>query len=145
MSNEQIKTQKKDNKKTLLIILIVVASLAFMASAYAVISKVYEINHKVKAGTVTLQDINLKLEDRLTGVMEDKITKWSPGDASILTWNTVNTGTAAVRTRHTVQVYWKNENIGEAAKDLLYFYPANMTNEEVVADFKAGKEKALSI
>lgn len=145
MSEKQVKTSVRDNKKIILIILIVIAGLAFIASVYAVVSEVYEINHKVKTGTVTLQDINLKIEDRLTGVMEDRLTKWSPGDASILTWDTVNTGTAAVRTRHTIQVYWNDTNIGESAKDLLYFYPANMTNEEVLADFNQTKSKALEI
>lgn len=145
MSETKVKTQKRDNKKIILIILIVVASLALMASVYAVISEVYEINHKVTTGTVTLQDINLKIEDRLTGTMEEKLTRWSPGDASLLTWDTVNTGTAAVRTRHTIQLYWDNSNIGESAKDLLYFYPANMTNEEVLADFNSGKQKAIEI
>lgn len=143
MSENQVKTKQRDNKKIILIILIVIAGMALVASVYAVISEVYEINHKVKTGTVTLQDINLKIEDRLTGVMEDQLARWSPGDASILTWDTVNTGTAAVRTRHTVQVYWNNTNISADAKDLLYFYPANMTNEEVLADFNANKQKAL--
>ncbi len=145
MDKENKETQKKDNKKLILIILIVIVSMAFVASAYAVISQVFKINQKITTGTLTLQDINVKIENRLTGLMEDTITQWSPGDASILTWDTVNTGTAAVNTRHIIQVYWDETDIDDDAKNLLELYPANMTNAEVLTDYNNTKTKAKQV
>lgn len=145
MSEKETKIKEKNNKKVLLIVLIIIAALAFMTAAYAVISKVYEINQKTTTGTVIIEKINLKIEDRLTGEMKEQLTQWSPGDASLLTWNTVNIGTAAIKTRHTIQVYWNDSDIEETAQDLLYLYPANMTNAEVLTDYKNGKENAIEI
>ena len=137
--------KNENTKRIVLIILITLVAVAFIAVAYALISENYKVEHKITTGTLTIEDINLQIEDRLTETMQDKITKWSPGDASLLTWDTVNTGTSAAKTRHTITVYWDNAEIGDIAKDLLYIYPANMTNQQVIEDFNNGKQSDLGI
>lgn len=140
---------KKENtnniSKVILIILIFLVAVILVSFAYALIKENYKVEQKITTGTLQIKDINLQIEDRLTGTMQDKITKWSPGDASLLTWETVNEGTSAAKTKHTIIVYWDNENINKNVKDLLYIYPANISNEEVLKDFNNEKQLAIPV
>lgn len=61
--------KNENTKRIVLIILITLVAVAFIAVAYALISENYKVEHKITTGTLTIEDINLQIEDRLTETM----------------------------------------------------------------------------
>lgn len=143
MENQEKNLEKKDYKRIVIISLIAIIIIALLTVSYAIFTDVVTKNNKISFGNLQIENRNLQLENKLTKTMEAKITSWAPGDANIITWNTVNVGTAAAKTRQTIQVYWENSNIEDSAKELIYLYPVNMTNEEVLQDFNGEKTNLI--
>lgn len=145
MENQGEKNLKRNYKRVAIFSAIVVMVFVSLTISYALFTDVINKNNKLTMGKLKIENRDLKVENKLTQTMQSEITVWSPGDANIITWNTVNVGTSAAKTRHTIQVYWKDSNIDDFAKELIYLYPNNMTNEEILQDFAAQKANAISV
>lgn len=145
MINQDKKCSVKDYKKTVIFSIIIVMVFVILMTSYALFTDVITKNNKFTMGNLKIENRDLKVENKLTKTMETEITVWSPGDANIITWNTVNVGTVGAKTRHTIQVYWKNSNIDDSAQELIYLYPVNMTNEEILQDYAGEKTNAISV
>lgn len=120
-------------KKTIIITTIVVAVFAIMGIVYALTSGGLEFFGKIKTGSVEIETLNLTLK-KANG---QDVTVVEPADINTLAWTTKNIGTSGILTRHTVELYWND--VDEAtASTLLYVYPANMSKEAILEDYKNG-------
>ena len=127
---------KKKKTKWLVTSLIIIAGIAVAVTAGGIIQAI------VKAGTVKVDKINLQLKDA-DGNEGKELRDWEPGDIDLISWKVKNIGTAAVYTRNKLQIYW-NEPVDDELK-VIYLYPANMSREEILNDFKKGEESEYAI
>ncbi len=132
-----MKKVKKISISTLILIL-------FIGIVGASVISYTVIQNKVKTGTVEVDDINLQLIDS-AGEKTKEIADWDPGDIKGVTWKVKNIGTAAVYTRNKLKIYWNEEVPNE--DQVIYLYPANLTKEEILEDFKSedGPKKAINV
>ncbi len=116
---------------------IVFVSVIIVGIVFATVSINTIIQNMVKSGTVQVEEINLQLKD-MQGNITKEIQDWEPGDVDLVTWNVKNIGTSAVYTRNKLQIYW-NEEIA-SNNQVIYLYPANMSRQEIIEDFKKGED-----
>lgn len=127
-------------KKKIGIVVLVIVIIVGIVLATVSINRLIE--NIVKSGTVQVEKINLQLRD-IEGNETKEIADWEPGDVDMVTWKVKNIGTAAVHTRNKLQIYW-NEEV-ESNSQVLYLYPANMTKQEIIEDFKKGENSEYKI
>ncbi|MBE5965122.1 MAG: hypothetical protein E7252_09445 [Lachnospira sp.] len=127
---------KKKKSKLLIASLIIIAGIVIAVTVGGIIQAI------VKAGTVKVDKINLKLTDA-NGNESKELRDWEPGDIDMISWKVKNIGTAAVYTRNKLQIYW-NEPVDDELK-VIYLYPANMSRQEILNDFKKGEEAEYAI
>lgn len=120
-------------KKYTIISIVILLSFAIMGIVYALLSDNMQIKNKITIGSVKIENLNLKLKN----LKDEEVSSISPADIDILSWTTKNIGTSGVLTRHTLEVYWTDESNDNVGK-MLYLYPANMTNEAILEDYKNG-------
>lgn len=118
-------------KKITIISTIVILSFTIMGIVYALLSDKEELNNKLTVGSVHIENSNLSL--RKSNGEETSILE--PADIDTLSWTTENVGTSGALTRHTLEIYWK-DMVEEDANKLLYLYPANISKEAILEDFK---------
>lgn len=133
----------KDKKRIALIILIVIGLCIALILSYAVISQNFTAKYELTTGSLIIQELNFKIENKETGELVNQVTNWAPGDASIITWDVENIGTSAAFTRNTLKIYWDDE-IATVDNPLIYLYPANMTNNEILEDFEGEKKYQIA-
>lgn len=109
---------------------------------FAITSSEKILENIVKSGTVEVESINLQLKDS-QGNISKQIEDWEPGDVDLVTWKVKNIGTAAVYTRNKIQIYW-NEDVPNNSQ-YIYLYPANMSKETIIEDFKKGEKSQYAI
>lgn len=100
------------------------------------------IQNFVKSGTVQVEEINLQLKDS-EGNITKEIADWEPGDVDLVTWKVKNIGTSAVYTRNKLQIYWNEEVLSN--NQVIYLYPANMSKQEIIEDFKKGEDSKYKL
>ena len=127
-------------KKYTIIAIIVLLSFAIIGIVYALLSDNVELRNKIKVGSVKIENLNLKLKN-LKG---EDVNSLVPADINTLSWTTKNIGTSGVLTRHNLEIYWTDET-DENANTMLYMYPANMTNEAILADYEKGDKSEYII
>ena len=127
-------------KKYTIIAIIVLLSFAIIGIVYALLSDNVELRNKIKVGSVKIENLNLKLKN-LKG---EDVNSLVPADINTLSWTTKNIGTSRVLTRHILEIYWTDET-DENANTMLYMYPANMTNEAILADYEKGDKSEYII
>lgn len=123
-------------KKIIIITTIVLALIIIIALGYAVITGNLNLFGKTKTGSVKIETINAKIENS----KGEKVDFLEPADINTLTWTTKNIGTSGILTRHTLEIYW-NEGADEKSSELLYLYPANISQEEILADYETGEKQ----
>lgn len=127
-------------KKKIGVIVLVIVIVVGIVLATVSINRL--IQNIVKSGTVQVEEINLQLKD-LEGNVTKEIADWEPGDVDLVTWKVKNIGTAAVYTRNKLQIYW-NEEIS-SDNQVIYLYPANMSKQEIIEDFKQGENSKYKL
>ncbi len=127
-------------KKKIGVIVLVIVIVVGIVLATVSINRL--IQNIVKSGTVQVEEINLQLKD-LEGNATKEIADWEPGDIDLVTWKVKNIGTAAVYTRNKLQIYW-NEEIS-SNNQVIYLYPANMSKQEIIEDFKKGEDSKYKL
>lgn len=128
--------EKKKKTKAVVTSLIIIAGITIAVTIGGV------IQFLVRSGTVKVDKINLQLKDS-RGNVGKEIRDWEPGDINQVSWKVKNIGTAAVYTRNRLQIYW-NEEVNTDAQ-MIYLYPANMSKQEIMTDFKKGEEAEYAI
>ncbi|HBC84424.1 MAG TPA: hypothetical protein DCZ30_03035 [Clostridiales bacterium] len=123
---------KKKKIGVIVFVIVIIVGIVF-----ATVSINTMIQNMVKSGTVQVEEINLQLKD-MQGNITKEIQDWEPGDVDLVTWNVKNIGTSAVYTRNKLQIYW-NEEIA-SNNQVIYLYPANMSRQEIIEDFKKGED-----
>ncbi|MBQ7928415.1 MAG: hypothetical protein IJ287_06700, partial [Methanobrevibacter sp.] len=125
-------------KKIILISSIVVASFVVIGLVYALVTSNVNIFGKTTTGSVEIETINLGFTNE-EGVNTNLL---EPAGVNDLYWSTKNIGTSGILTRHTLEIYW-NDETDEKASDLIYLYPANLTKEQILADYENGLKYAI--
>lgn len=132
------------NKRIILYITAAFVLMAVFGIVYAVLTTTDEKKNKFQVGTLNIEinNLDLKKNNVSTRVI-------MPGEIDVVSWTTENVGTITAKTRHVVDVYWKDvEDINAiteiAAQDLLILYPANLTDAEILADFENNGNKRLA-
>ena len=128
--------EKKKKTKAVVTSLIIIAGIAIAVTIGGV------IQFWVKAGTVKVDKINLQISDS-DGNAGKEVVDWDPGDIKRVSWKVKNIGTAAVYTRNRIVIYW-NEEINTDTQ-MLYLYPANMSQQEIMTDYKKGEDAEHAI
>ena len=128
--------EKKKKTKAVVTSLIIIAGIAIAVTIGGV------IQFGVKAGTVKVDKINLQISDS-NGNVGKEVVDWDPGDIKRVSWKVKNIGTAAVYTRNRLVIYW-NEEVNTNTQ-MLYLYPANMSQQEIMNDYKKGEDAEHSI
>lgn len=133
------------NKKMILAALAVVSIVVLIIGiTYAVLTDMDDKNNKFKVGNLDIEIVNLDLKKN--NVSTRVIM---PGEIDVVSWTSENVGTITAKTRHVVDIYWKDvEDINAiteiAAQDLLILYPANLSDAEILADFENNGNKRLA-
>lgn len=127
----------KTKKKAIIITAIVLIAFIIIGVVYAVITGSIELTNKVKTGSVKIEDINLSLKNE----KGEEAGLFAPADINVLSWQAKNTGTSAALTRHTVEIYWEDEETASRIK----IYPANLTREAIMTDFVKGENAEYAI
>lgn len=134
------------SKKKILKVVLTVAAAAviFTGVIYAVFTSTDNRQNKFKVGTLDIEIVNLDLKHNNTSTRVIM-----PGEIDTLSWTSENVGTITAKTRHVVDIYWKDvEDINAiteiAAQDLLILYPSNVTDAEIIADFASNGNKRIS-
>ena len=121
-------------KKAIIITSVVLASFVIIGIVYALLSDSIAIKNKFKVGTVNIDTYDLKLTANYGDT--NSVQYVAPSDITTLSWTTENKGTLAVLSRQTLEIRWTG-NLS------FYMYPANMTEEAILADYakiQAGEE-----
>lgn len=131
--------KSKRNKTIAIFVIAIVILSIFSGIVYSFFLRKNNKENELTIGSLNIEIINLNIqnkENELVHVME-------PGDISYINWTANNIGTATCLTRHTMYVY-----LGFASDladtNILYLYPANMSNEEIIADFQTDKSKMIT-
>lgn len=127
-------------KKKIGVIVLVIVIIVGIVLATVSINRL--IQNLVKSGTVQVEEINLQLKD-LEGNSTKEIADWEPGDVDLVTWKVKNIGTSAVYTRNKLQIYWNEEVLSN--NQVIYLYPANMSKQEIIEDYKKGEESKYKL
>lgn len=127
-------------KRKIGVIILVIVIIVGIVLATVSINRL--IQNLVKSGTVQVEEINLQLKD-LEGNVTKEIADWEPGDVDLVTWKVKNIGTAAVYTRNKLQIYWNEEVLNN--NQVIYLYPANMSKQEIIEDFKKGEDSKYKL
>lgn len=127
-------------KKKIGVIILVIVIIVGIVLATVSINRL--IQNFVKSGTVQVEEINLQLKDS-EGNITKEIADWEPGDVDLVTWKVKNIGTSAVYTRNKLQIYWNEEVLSN--NQVIYLYPANMSKQEIIEDFKKGKDSKYKL
>lgn len=127
-------------KKKIGLIILVIVIIVGIVLATVSINRL--IQNFVKSGTVQVEEINLQLKDS-EGNVTKEIADWEPGDVDLVTWKVKNIGTSAVYTRNKLQIYWNEEVLSN--NQVIYLYPANMSKQEIIEDFKKGEDSKYKL
>lgn len=127
-------------KKKVVVIIAIILLIVGIVLATVSINRLLE--NLVKSGTVQVEKINLQLKDS-KGEDTKELADWEPGDVDLITWKVKNIGTASVYTRNKLQIYWNEEVNSESS--VIYLYPANMSKQEIIEDFKKGENSEYAI
>lgn len=127
-------------KKKMGVIILVIVIIVGIVLATVSINRL--IQNFVKSGTVQVEEINLQLKDS-EGNITKEIADWEPGDVDLVTWKVKNIGTSAVYTRNKLQIYWNEEVLSN--NQVIYLYPANMSKQEIIEDFKKGEDSKYKL
>lgn len=127
-------------KKKIGVIILVIVIVVGIVLATVSINRL--IQNFVKSGTVQVEEINLQLKDS-EGNITKEIADWEPGDVDLVTWKVKNIGTSAVYTRNKLQIYWNEEVLSN--NQVIYLYPANMSKQEIIEDFKKGEDSKYKL
>lgn len=130
----------KNKNKKIIVGTIICVSIVLVVLATVTFDRI--IRNTVKTGTVSVDKINLLIENE-SGESSKEMTSFGPGDIETLKWTVKNTGTAGIYTRNILRIYW-NEEVPSTAQ-YIYLYPANMTKEEILADFRKGDDSEHQI
>lgn len=125
-------------KKIAIISTMVIAAFIVIGIVYALLSDRQTLYNTTVIGSLNIENTAISVKKPNN---EDALI-WEPADVNTVSWTTENTGTIAALTRHTLEIYWKDDT-DASASDLLYLYPANVTKEAILEDFK--NEKALPL
>ena len=120
----------KTKKRIIIITSLVVLAFLIMSIVYAFTTEKLDFTGNVKTGSVQIETLNLSFK-KANGT---DVKTLEPADVSTISWTTKNIGTSGILTRHTLEIYW-NDDVDEKANNLLYLYPANMTNEAILKDY----------
>jgi hypothetical protein len=139
-----------DSKKKKIVVIssIIVGLIAIAVIVYAAFQSQDEKKNRFLVGTldIEIQNLDLKKNNTSTRVI-------MPGDIDLLSFTAANVGTCDALTRHTIDIYWVNnessvtainEVTEQNASNLLYLYPATMTDAEIMEDFNGEKSQKLS-
>ena len=130
-------------RKTIIIsILIIALILIIVGFTLAFFTDSINTEGTIRTGSVAIDPINLQVQVNQTGTMGRQVSSIDPGDSNLITWHVKNKGKSEIYTRNTLKIYW-NENIEYTNNNEIYLYPANMTKEQITADFIGSKESAI--
>lgn len=139
-----------DSKKKKIVVIssIIIGLVAIAIIVFAAMNAQDAKKNRFLVGSldIEIQNLDLKKNNTSTRVI-------MPGDIDVLSFTAANVGTSAALTRHTIDIYWlNNENTVAAinaiteqnASTLLNLYPATMTDDEIMADFNGEKSAKLT-
>ncbi|MBR1654329.1 MAG: hypothetical protein IJ690_05210 [Clostridia bacterium] len=127
-------------KKIIIISSIVVASFIIIGIVYAFFTDFEKLTNKLALGTLNIEDTEISFK-KANGDDADLL---EPGDINTLSWTTKNVGTSGALTRQTLELYW-TDDLDVGVNTLIYMYPANMTDEAILADYAKGEESEYAI
>lgn len=127
-------------KKAIIITTIVITIFTIIGIAYALVSDNLNLFGKTTTGSVKIETLNLSFK-KSNG---EEVNVIEPADINTISWTTKNIGTSGILTRHTLEIYW-NDETDENASNLLYLYPANVSREEILADYENAEQSKYLI
>lgn len=129
---------KKKNKFLIISIILSVLLIVFAAIVYAMLASKDEVTNRFRIASLDIEIVDLALKDDES----DDIEKMEPGQIGTISWTSENVGSTTALTRHTMSIYLDvDQDLIEG--NALYLYPADMSDDEILADFEGKKEKVL--
>ena len=130
-------------RKLIIISSIIILSFTVMGFVYALLSDNMNLTNKIRIGSLKIEDIDLQLINS----KNEEVNTILPGDINTIKWTTKNVGTSAALTRHTLEIYWdeENEELNDINKKMIYIFPANLKEEVILEDYEKGEQSTYMI
>lgn len=130
--------EKKKNKFLIISIIVSVLLIVFTTVVLAMLTSKDEKVNRFKVSSLDIDIVDLALKDDAS----NNIDTLQPGQVGEISWTSENVGAITALTRHTMSIYLDvDQDLIE--NDALYLYPADMTDEEILADYQGDKEDVI--
>lgn len=129
---------KKKNKFLIISITVSVLLIVFTIVVLAMLTSKDKVTNRFKVASLDIEIVDLALKDDKS----TNINTMQPGQVGEISWTSENVGSTTALTRHTMSIYLDIEQ-DLIDGNILYLYPADLSDDEILADYEGDKENVL--